>query len=70
MGSTATGAIATAALTLYFIATPTGWITTLALGAVAAGGSFAIGKTSAIVYDKFFNRHDLVNMSGVDKLCR
>lgn len=70
LGSTLASAATTYALAIYFIATPTGWITALALGAGAAAVSMGAGKGSASIYNRFFQKHDLVNMSGVDSLCK
>jgi len=70
VGSTAFGAATTIALGIYFLATPTGWVTALVLGAAAAGGSFVAGKTGKFMYDRFGRKVDLVGRLKVDQLCR
>jgi hypothetical protein len=60
----------TVAIGIYFIATPTGWVTALALGASAAALSMGAGTGSAIIYDKFYRKHDLVKLTGVDQICK
>jgi len=70
VGSTIAGAAATAALTLYFVATPTGWITALAFGVAAAGGSFVAGKSLKSLYTASDQKVDFVSGLGIDRLCR
>lgn len=69
-GSTVMSVGTGALLTLYFVATPTGWVTALALGVGAAAASYGAGKGSAAIYDKFYRKHDLVRLTGVDRICR
>ena len=54
-GGTAASVITTVAIGLYFVATPTGWVTAIVLGVGAAATSIGAGKGLAIVYDKYFN---------------
>ena len=68
-GSTMASAGASIALGLYFIATPAGWVTALALGTAAAVGSYGAGKGLKSFYNKFGNKVDIVSGLGIDKLC-
>jgi len=68
--STAVGVGTGIALTVYFIATPTGWVTALALGIGAAVASLAAGKSAKYVYNMSNERIDLVTGSGIYKLCQ
>ena len=68
--SASVGAITGLALTAYFIATPTGWVTALALGMGAAVGSLVAGKGFKALYTLSGQRVDFVTGSGIYKLCR
>ncbi|MEJ2680769.1 MAG: LysM domain-containing protein [Gammaproteobacteria bacterium] len=69
-GSTAASIGTGALLTLYFVGTPTGWVTALTLGIGAAALSLGAGKGSAFIYDRFYHKHDLVKLIGIDQLCK
>ena len=68
--STAVGVGARIALTVYFIATPNGWVTALALGIGAVVGSLAAGKGAKYMYNRYGQRIDVVGMTNTDQLCR
>jgi len=68
--SAVVGTVTGLALTVYFIATPTGWVTALALGIGAAITSLGAGKGVKYMYTKSNQRVDLVTVSGIHKLCR
>ncbi len=70
IGSTAASVGTTFVLGVYFIATPTGWITALALGVGAAAISMGAGKTAKYAYNRFGEKMDFVKMSKVDQLCK
>jgi hypothetical protein len=59
-----------AALTLFFVATPAGWVTALVLGGAAALGSWGVGQGAAHLYNRHGEKIDIVGMSGVDQLCK
>jgi hypothetical protein len=68
-GSTVVSIGTTVAIGIYFIATPTGWVTALALGASAAALSMGAGTGLKSLYNQFGQKVDIVSGLGVDKLC-
>ena len=70
LGSTAIGAVTGALLTLVLFSNPVGWGVALMLGSAAAITSYGAGKGAASLYKNQFRQHDLVDATGVDRLCR
>ena len=68
--STLAGAATGVAVTIFLVSNPFGWAVAVGLGVGAAAASYGIGKATSVIYANNFNEIDLVNLSGVDQLCR
>ncbi len=58
-----------AAVTLFFVTTPVGWIAALAIAAGGVLSSYAVGSYARKLYDRNGNEVDFVGMTGVDAIC-
>ncbi len=67
--STATGAVATMAISVLLISNPVGWGVALVLGASSALASYTAGKSAANFYSKSGRQLDLVKSFNVDNIC-
>ena len=70
VASTLIGVASTYGIGLLLFSNPVGWGVALVLGTAAAVGSYGAGKGATMVYDKFLHKHDLVTLTGVDRLCQ
>jgi len=67
--STAAGALAGIAISIYLIATPMGWFTALGWGLVSAGASMGIGEKIGSYYKSNYSDINVVNALGISHAC-
>lgn len=60
----------TATITLFFVATPVGWVAALAIGAGGALAGYGGGEIAKGLYDRNGMRVDFANNLGVSSLCK
>lgn len=68
--STTVGTATGIGLALLFASTPVGWITIIGLGTTAALAGYAGGKGAIKAYNSYGNKIDLVNLSGINNICK
>ncbi len=69
VASTIAGAASSYGLAVILVSNPVGWFVAIGLGVGAAYGSYQAGKKARSFYNQHGQSIDLVNMSGVDRLC-
>ncbi len=57
-------------ITLFFIATPVGWVAALVIGIGSVVASYATGSGAKYLYDTKLRHVDLTKITGVSNLCR
>jgi len=67
--STATGAFIGTVAAILLISTPIGWSVALAIGIGAMATSYFTGKIGGLIYDKYSNHYDVVDVLSIDKAC-
>lgn len=70
VSSSVVGTLASVGLGLLFASTPLGWVAILTIGTTATLGSYVMGKASVMAYNLMAEDVDLVNLSGIDSICR
>ncbi|MBN56322.1 LysM peptidoglycan-binding domain-containing protein [Thalassolituus sp. UBA3500] len=66
--STIVGTLAGAALTLFMVSTPVGWVAALAIGAAVAASAYGLGKLAGGVYEKY-SSGEFSDQIGVTNAC-